>query len=202
MYAAHPDLERDILDLCSNKTDGFFVDIGAHDGIVGNNTKLLEELGWSGICIEPHPRVFESLKKNRKCRVSNFAIWEVDTVVDFLALSGYPEMLSGILQSYDPRHAHRVKSELEHYGGESVIVKVEAKKFETIVKEAKIDFLSIDTEGSEMNILQQIDFSKYDIRLICVENAFGDPEFKKFFSERGYKLFQTYLACDQLYYKS
>jgi hypothetical protein len=42
---------------------GFFVDIGAHDGITGNNTKFFEEIGWSGVCVEPLPFIFEKLKK-------------------------------------------------------------------------------------------------------------------------------------------
>jgi hypothetical protein len=46
-----------------NKKEGFFLDIGAHDGVNGNNTFLFEKIGWSGVCIEPIPSVFEKLKK-------------------------------------------------------------------------------------------------------------------------------------------
>jgi FkbM family methyltransferase len=202
MYAFHPDLENDILNLSGNKKDGFFVDIGAHNGIEGSNTKYLEEIGWSGICIEPHPHVFESLKKNRKCESLNCAIWEIDTTVNFMAISGYSEMLSGIIESYDPRHSERIQRELQIYGGSSEIVEVDARRFDSIVKNTTIDFLSIDTEGSEMHILKQVDFSLYDIKLVCIENNFGDSSFLNFFEEKGYKFFKTYLGCDQLYYKN
>lgn len=56
------------------KTDGFFVDIGANDGISGSNTYALEQMGWKGICIEPQPDVYRILKKYRKCDCYNVAL--------------------------------------------------------------------------------------------------------------------------------
>ena len=201
MYAFHPELENDILSLCNNTRSGVFVDIGAHDGVDGSNTKYFEEIGWKGICVEPHPIVFQKLKSNRACEVLNCAIWNEDKKLDFLAISGYPEMLSGIMESYDPRHVERIDREIQTYGGYRQIVEIEAKKFSTIVKEKVIDFLSVDTEGSEMKILENIDFDEYDIKVVCVENNFNDPAFNEFFTSKGYKFFRTYLACDQIYYK-
>ena len=181
---------------------GFYVDIGAHDGLTGNNTKFFEEKEWEGICIEPHPIVFEQLKANRKCRVENIAIWNKDTEVDFLAVSGYAEMLSGIVESYDPRHKARVDREIAQMGGSSVLVKVKAMKFDSLKLPTKIDFLSIDTEGSELQILDNVDFNKYDIRVVCIENNFMDPAYEKFFNDRGFTLHSTHLACDQIYTKN
>lgn len=180
---------------------GFFVDIGAHDGIDGNNTVYFEKKGWSGVCIEPHPDVFESLKKNRTCVVENCAVWTENTVVDFLAVSGYPEMLSGIIESYDPRHKARVDREILHMGGSSRTVKIQARRFDDIIKTTHINFLSIDTEGSEIAILKNVDFSKYVIDVICIENNFNDPSFLTFFKDRGYVLHSTHSGCDQIYKK-
>jgi hypothetical protein len=64
-------VEKKLLDIFGHKTKGFFVDVGAHDGISINNTKMLESLGWEGICIEPHPKVFQRLIQNRKCKSVN-----------------------------------------------------------------------------------------------------------------------------------
>jgi len=201
MYAFHPELENDILKLSGNKRDGFFIDIGAHNGIDGSNTKYLEELGWSGICIEPHPLVFEKLKDNRSCEVLNCAIWDKDCKVNFMAISGYPEMLSGIIECYDSRHMNRIQNEIRQYGGSSITVEIDAKRFSSVVKNKCIDFLSVDTEGSELDILNSIDFSEYDIKIVCVENNFGNPSFGDFFSARGFVYHNTYLNCDQLFYK-
>jgi hypothetical protein len=49
------------------KKDGFFIDIGAYDGITISNTYALEKIGWKGICVEPVPEIYDRLIKNRKC---------------------------------------------------------------------------------------------------------------------------------------
>jgi FkbM family methyltransferase len=200
MSYTNPELEKKIHELFNFKTDGFFVDIGAHNGLSLSNTKFLEDAGWDGICIEPHPNVFKQLVENRKCQKVNCALWDKDTKVNFLSLSGYTEMLSGIYESYDSRHYNRILNELRHHGGQSEIIEIDAKKFESVIDRKKIDFLSIDTEGSELQILSQIDFNKFDIRVICVENNFFEKKFDDFFRERGYELY-TNIFIDYLYVK-
>jgi FkbM family methyltransferase len=192
---------ENLIDSLLDTEKGFFLDIGAHDGLSGNNTKYFEEKGWEGVCVEPHPKVFEKLKNNRTCRVVNAAIWNEDTEVDFLAVDGYAEMLSGIVESYDPRHRDRVEREISTMGGSSELIKIKALKFESLDLPYNIDFLSIDTEGSELKILEMVDFTKYHFKVICIENNFMDPFYETFFSERGYVLHSTHLACDQIYIK-
>jgi FkbM family methyltransferase len=201
MSYTNPELEKKIHELFDFKNDGYFVDIGAHNGISLSNTKFLEELGWTGICIEPHPNVFKQLVENRKCEKINCALWENDTKVNFLSLSGYTEMLSGIYESYDSRHYNRILNELKIYGGNSEMIEIDAKKFESVVTRKKIDFLSIDTEGSELQILGMINFDEYDIKVICVENNFFEEKFNTFFEQRGYKLY-TNVFIDYLYVKN
>jgi FkbM family methyltransferase len=190
-----------IIEKLCDTSEGFYVDIGSHDGLDGNNTKYFEEKGWEGVCIEPHPIVFEKLKVNRKCQVENCAIWKEDTEVDFLAVSGYSEMLSGIIESYDPRHVDRINREISAMGGHAKKIKIPARRFDSIIKNNHINFLSIDTEGSEIEILKNVDFEKFQIDVICIENNFNDPSFEKFFNERGYHLHSTHLGCDQIYAK-
>lgn len=193
-------LENKIHEFFNFKPDGFFVDIGAYDGVSISNTKFLEDLGWDGICVEPHPNVFKKLIENRKCKKVNCAIWNENTEVNFLSLSGYTEMLSGIYESYDSRHHQRVLSELQLYGGNSELIKINANTFDTIVDITNIDFLSIDTEGSELQILEQINFEKFDIKLICVENNFHEKKFDDFFNKKGYELYSR-INIDYLYAK-
>lgn len=200
MSYTNPELEKKIHEIFNFNPNGFFIDIGAHDGISLSNTKFLEEIGWDGICIEPHPNVFKKLIENRKCQSVNCAIWNEDTTVNFLSLSGYTEMLSGIYESYDPRHYQRILNELSVHGGNSEMIKINANKFESIVDVTKIDFLSIDTEGSELQILEQIDFNKYNIKAICVENNFFEKKFDDFFKSRGYELY-TKVFIDYIYVK-
>ena len=87
--------------------------------------------------------------------------------------------------------------------GKSKIVKNRVKTITVndILKEQKsIDFLSIDVEGAEMEILQSVDFKKYEFRVISVEN--NQPEkqnFVKFFENRGFSFFER-LGMDEIYY--
>src|SRR4051794_23562842 len=60
------------------KRDGFFVDIGAYDGVTISNTYSLEQIGWKGICIEPVPSVFETLRQKRRCDCINAALSDKD----------------------------------------------------------------------------------------------------------------------------
>ena len=102
-------------------------------------------------------------------------------------------MLSGIYESYDTRHYNRILNELNTYGGNSEMIEIDAMKFESVVDKKNIDFLSIDTEGSELQILERINFNEYDIKVICIENNFFDENFNEFFKERGYEYYTNVL---------
>ena len=83
-------------ELFKGKTDGIYVDIGANDGVTLSNTKLLEDLGWEGTCIEPIPSSYEKLVKSRKSNNLNIAISKDLGDFEFLQIDGYSEMLSGL----------------------------------------------------------------------------------------------------------
>src|SRR5262249_14412066 len=99
---------------------GIFVDIGAHDGGTGSNSYFFEKTRhWRGICIEPNPTVYAKLVENRSCILRNCCISDRSGIVPFLKVSGYAEMLSGIVDKYDPQHRMRVQHELQEFGGSS-----------------------------------------------------------------------------------
>ena len=174
-----------------NFKKGVFLDIGAHDGITFSNTYFFEkELEWSGICIEPIPEVFERLTKNRGCLCfCGCASPEHGGTKDFLCVNGYPEMLSGLLDRYDSRHRMRIEQEIKNYGGSQEVIKVQTYNINRVLEDAGIDhvnFLSIDTEGGEFEILQSIDFSKYRIDVITVEDNYQDKRFIPFLENNGF----------------
>ena len=138
-------------ELFKGKTDGIYVDIGANDGVTLSNTKLLEDLGWEGTCIEPIPSSYEKLVKSRKSNNLNIAISKDLGDFEFLQIDGYSEMLSGLLSEYDPRHLERIDREIKTYGGTKKIVKVKCEPFSTAIKYKHIDYLSIDVEGGEIS---------------------------------------------------
>lgn len=169
----------------------FFVDVGAHDGVSSSNTGHFEiDLEWNGICIEPNPQVFEQLKKNRKCKLYNCCVGSSNDEVNFLLISGYAEMLSGIYSEYDEKHLQRIESEIQKHGGKKEIIKIESKSLKTILKEnkvAKVDYLSIDVEGAELEVLKGIDFLEVDVRVISVENNGYDNKPKEYLLNSGYE---------------
>lgn len=176
-----------------NKRDGVFIDIGAHNGISYSNTKFFEELGWKGICIEPIPEVFQELKKNRSCICVQGCISDHNRKDTFLRVEGEPEMLSGLLSKFDPRHLTRLNYEasLRSYGNAPQSIEVQCYLLSDLLKEHSffcVDFLSIDTEGGEFDILKTIDFDQFDIKFIVVENNYHDQDIIDFLMSKGYSL--------------
>jgi FkbM family methyltransferase len=183
----------------STKTNGFYVDIGANNGITASNTKIFEDRGWNGICIEPNPIIFAELEKNRKSKNYQVCISNLDKeVVDFCQIDGYAEMLSGIVELYDERHKQRILNEQKHYGGNRQKIQVKNYKFSELITVPFIDYLSIDTEGSELDVLQSIDYTKTKIHIITVENNYETIEFQNYLRQYNFK-YVTKLGADEVY---
>lgn len=183
-----------------NKNDGYFVNIGANDGVTFDNTLMFENIGWCGVCIEPNPIIYAKLIKNRKCVCYNVCLSNSNGVVDFLKIDGHSEMLSGILECYDPRHLERVDRELSMYGGSKEVIQIESKTFDCITKTTNIDYVSLDVEGAEMVILDTIDFNKYNISILSIENNFNDDRLRVYMEARGY-IFDREMFADNIFYK-
>jgi FkbM family methyltransferase len=187
-----------------DKRNGTFVDIGAHDGVSISNSYFFEKyLNWTGMCIEPMPELFKELEKNRDCIKINGCAWEEDTVKTFRLINGYAEMLSGILDSYDERHKERIELECRIHGGSYRDIEMNCYNVNNLLEKYNlfnIDFMSIDTEGSEFEILKTIDFEKFDIKIVIVENNYNDSKIREFMEMKKYKLHDK-LSCDDLYIK-
>lgn len=190
------------------KRNGVFVDIGAHDGVTLSNTFFFEsELGWSGICVEPIPVIFQQLEKNRSSICVQGCIGDTNKKDKFLYItsdSEYTRMLSGILSEYDPRHLARIDLELQLFGGEKQIIEIDCYRLDTILKAHNIhhiDYLSVDVEGSEMKVLRSIDFAAITIDVITIENNYGEKDIELFLIARGYKHL-TKLEGDDIYIRT
>lgn len=172
------------------KQTGSFVEFGAHDGIAGSCTKFFEDRGWKGICIEPHPQLFERLKKNRTAQCIHCGITTDEKTCKFLKINQPgPECLSGIINQYDPRHIQRIQYEVLVDQGSADVIDIECHTFNTIAKKyglQHIDLLSIDTEGGELGILQSIDLKQINIDVIVAENNYKDPQLPAFLISQGY----------------
>ncbi len=119
-------------------------------------------------------------------------------------VSGYAQMLSGLIDSYDPLHVARIEKEVHAHGGDSKIIDVPCYRLRDILRLRKIsyvDYLSVDTEGSEFEVLQSIDFNETSIDLISVENNYKDDKIKNFLKTYNYAKIAS-IGGDDIYKKS
>lgn len=182
--------------------EGIFVDIGANDGITFSNTYVFEKIGWKGYCIEPLDEMFKLLVKNRPGSKCIQAIISDSTGdAEFLSIEGYSQMLSGELRKYDPQHLKRIDEEIMQYGGSKKIVKINSYKFEDLIKNEIIDYLSIDVEGGELDIVKSIDFEKYFIKVLSIENNYDDEKMIRLIESFGFQ-FVNILGRDNIFINS
>ena len=182
---------------------GTYVDIGAYDGVKFSNSFFFERhLGWRGICIEPLPNAFEKLKANRTALCLNCAISDHSGVGNFVDvdMGKFEKMYSGLWANYDPRHLDVLRQDAER----AKVIQVDIRRLEEVLDAygmRRVDYMSIDTEGSELKILKDIDLGAYDVRVLSVENNYGDPEIRRVLVEAGYHLVHVFSGFDELYVK-
>jgi FkbM family methyltransferase len=185
-----------------NKRGGVFFEIGAFDGVTLSNTYFLEShLDWTGIAVEPSRAAFAQLQARRRCRAVNGCIGEAPGRAQFLEIEGAAAMLSGRIDRFHPRHRARIAREVAELGGQEQRVDVPCFTVEQLAREEgieRIDYLSVDTEGGELAILQSIDFRALDIRLVTVENNYADLVLRSTMRRAGFELIAK-IACDEVY---
>jgi len=190
--------------LFRNKSGGFYLDIGANDGITYSNTYFFErELNWLGICIEPIPSVFSKLHQSRKSININGCIADFEGEGIFYEVTGYAEMLSGLKSKYDSRHLKRIEDEIAKHGGSLIETTVNCFNLNKLLKKYdinKIDYCSIDIEGGELDVLKTIDFEQFDFHSFSIENNYNDVLIHEHMRKNGFRRV-TILGGDEIYIK-
>jgi FkbM family methyltransferase len=179
--------DLEVIKFYKSKRNGYFIEIGASDGIELSNTYLLEkEYDWKGICVEPIPNRFVNLVQNRpNSKCCNKAVYNTSGLVLNFEISNSYDLLSGLSNTLD-RHKNFV-------GSNKIDINVETITFNDLLEEYQapkfIEYLSLDTEGSELEILKSCDFSKYTFGLIDVEHNYVEPrrtEIRNLLTSNGY----------------
>jgi FkbM family methyltransferase len=185
-------------EIFKHRRGGFFVDIGANNGIDISNSYYLErQLDWSGICVEPMPKVFAELTRNRKCTCVQGCVAAWDGEAEFLEVEG-SEMLSGLASTLNPVHHERI------LGHRINKLKLPCFRLDTLLRHhnvSHVDFMSIDTEGSEMEILRNVAWGDVKINVLCVENTYHGDLLAEFLYDRGYRL-NAILRGDEIYVRA
>lgn len=177
-------IEIKILPYLKDIENGFFVEAGALDGLFMSNTKILENLGWDGILIEPSPKAAVKCKSNRKCIVEQCALISPEHHSDKVVGDFFFDGQDG-LGAWSGVHRNA-------YGIRSAVI-VPALTLRDVFKKhntKKVDFLSLDVEGFEMEVLKGIDFSEVDIIYMLIEvnlKEYSLEEMNAYLSQFGYK---------------
>jgi FkbM family methyltransferase len=185
------------------KREGFFVEFGATNGLVNSNTWLLEKkLGWKGILAEPNPVWHAALNTNRNAALDHRCVSSMTgRMVKFLTTDSSDPELSSMVEFASGDHFAEVRAK----GAE---ITVETVSLEDLLIEYKapveIDYLSIDTEGSEYDILSHFNFSRHVITLISVEqNIHTESKIERLLSGHGYKrVFREFSQWDGWYVRA
>lgn len=181
------DQDLNVTTFYNNKEYGFFIEIGASDGIELSNTYLLEtKYKWKGICCEPIPNNFEKLVKNRTNSICySEAVYNQSGLTLTFDIANNCDLLSGISEHID-KHKSSVDSN-------KTSIQVKTISLLDVLKNANapsfIEYMSLDTEGSEFEILKNFDFEKYVFGLIDVEHNYIEPrrsEIKSLLLSKGY----------------
>jgi FkbM family methyltransferase len=178
------------------KTNGFFVEFGACDGILISNTVLLErQFGWQGVLSEPAPSWHERLRNNRKCAIDTRCVWSTSgrkLLFGELANDEYFTQSGVIATGFSDNIAKQYE--------------VDTISLIDLIREHKapthIDMLSVDTEGSEFAILESFPFNEYTFGFICVEHHQKEQEIpiKSLLEAAGYKqVFRSISGHDGFY---
>jgi FkbM family methyltransferase len=151
------------------KKNGFFVDFGATNGVDLSNSFLLEkDFGWNGILVEPARIWHKDLFKNRTSKIdTNCVSSKSGQVVTFNEVSS-PELST--IDEYSKSDLHsKFREKGSHYDVTTISLTDLLDKYQA---PSEIDYLSIDTEGSEFDILNNFDFNKYTFSVITCEHNY------------------------------
>lgn len=180
------------------KKGGYFVDFGATDGVSGNNSYILEKhYGWKGILAEPARCWHEALQRNRSADMD----WSCVAANSGGSIPFYEKGVLSGMRSHIPLGSRlkRLTKPRRFYDVPTISLLDLLKKHRA---PKIIDYLSMDTEGSELEILSAFDFSAYRFRVITCEHNYK-PNREKIFallSSHGYdRVFQSISEADDWY---
>jgi FkbM family methyltransferase len=185
--------------LFANKRDGVFVDVGAYDGFSGSNTLFFEKfMGWTGLCIEPDPAQFAKISSYRSSDRVQACIADKEGTARFFSISDGLTMMGGLVDYYEPQDMKVIAER-----SKTNIVELPTRRLETVLNErniTEIDYLSIDTEGSELAILKSFDLARFKVKALSVENNRNAPQIPDYMQSLGYRRIVR-LGVDDIYAK-
>jgi FkbM family methyltransferase len=191
-----------VLFFLRDKRNGFFVEFGASNGRDLSNTFVLETyFGWTGILADPARCWHAALKANRKAKIDTRCVWSrTGAQLDF-SETDIAE-LSTLADLVDKDFNKEARKKSRTYSVQTVSLDDLLKAHDA---PREIDYMSIDTEGSELEILRNFKFDDYDIKIMTVEHNFVErdrQEIFKLLTGKGFmRVFEPLSKFDDWYVK-
>jgi FkbM family methyltransferase len=200
MNYSQNDEQKTILAYFANSSPRSFLDIGAYHPTELSNTRCLVEKGWGGVYVEPNPdllpRFEEAYGDNPKIQLLPLCVGRENKEVEFLVASGGNVSWGDAVSTLDPAWTPR----WEKAGVTFTPIQREMVTVQELLQRAAypcFDFISIDTEGNVLEILEQIVPDALGTRLFCVEwNREDLDRFTRYFKPRGYR--ELYRSAENL----
>lgn len=181
-----------VLETLAYKEHGFFVDIGAADGITASNSFTLEKwYKWRGICVDPNPVFLQSLYNCRDTPVNTLCVHaESGKILPFKFFDNDRGFYGWNFRSGLTQHVDQIHTDIDQYFREINVFTISLNDLLKLYNAPReIDYLSLDVEGSEYSILSTFDFDYYTIKCITVEHCFTESREKIYnlLTSNGYK---------------
>lgn len=190
-----------VLEELNYKRNGFFIEFGACNGIDYSNTYILEKYyNWDGILAEPSKSWHKNLTNNRNCKIEKNCVWtHTGKLIKFNEVK---DNIYSTVESFSFNDDHKNKRMHGNYYNVETISLNDLLKKHNAPK--NIDYLSIDTEGSEYEILKEFHFNEFDIKIITCEHNYTINRNKIFnlLKDNGYqRVFEKLSKHDDWYIK-
>lgn len=194
--------QKAILDYFSGAEEGNFLDVGAYHPTSLSNTRCLVELGWGGVYVEPNPALLPAFEEaygaKPEIQILPLCVGTENKEVEFLVASGGDILWGDAVSTIDPNWT----GVWEKAGVKFTPIKRELVTVPELLKRSQyptFEFLSIDTEGNVLEIMEQIDLTKLGVRLACVEwNRKDFDRFERYF--RRFRFREVYRSAENLIY--
>ena len=194
-----------------NYKNGFYVEMGAHDGIINSNTYYYEKnLNWRGILIEPS-NFFDNLKNNRSSKNIFYKTlcvpFNFNKKIIFEEIGPYSRVPELIPEKYYNWHKKKSRAVEQIYNKKNILSSNINNLNDLLINSKApklIDFFSLDVEGSELNVLKGIDFSQYNFKYLLIEITDFDKgiylkKMINFLKEKNYILHANLTSYDYLF---